>query len=519
MTVSHRFIRLGLCLAARLAIAVLATAQIHRVAGEEPPKKQRKLSEQPGFGAVFPGVEARYRRTTMEKTGSDIHAIVVPAQQGDERLRVDTEDDEAEGERKAEEYYRTLAGQLGFKDLSGLDSCDALLTHLGYQGLTAADLEWLEPDILMDPEKLLLWAENPTLLQRTTKARPIAVGDILSIRFFSPKTTDVSHKVEPVAYSWRKLVRLKARTDSPAAKHNVDLLYFLTNVYEPDLAKNPFGSESRNNQVIVTGTKTAKWTLRWLVFGPTSQGARRQAYSETSWDAADPNLVGEVKKKYFVHISCVQCHGEDTDSARLQYLDTDHWLDRVEPDDDFAAVGASRWGALVDAGKDADSPRFERTMSIVKQLNREILAQNRLADEVWRRRNSEQAPPAGFQTRAAANWVLRLHNPFSGHVPPAERGIPSADQHTIWNPSNPAESALVRLLNQYCFRCHSSVRYHVFDKAAVLEVIEKETGRRRIDKMRDWIDAGMMPQDRELTEDEQKRLINALERVKASNAE
>jgi hypothetical protein len=37
----------------------------------------------------------------------------------------------------------------------------------------------------------------------------------------------------------------------------------------------------------------------------------------------------------------------------------------------------------------------------------------------------------------------------------------------VWTAGQPTDEALLPMLNQHCFRCHSSVRYHVFEKRAV----------------------------------------------------
>jgi len=37
-----------------------------------------------------------------------------------------------------------------------------------------------------------------------------------------------------------------------------------------------------------------------------------------------------------------------------------------------------------------------------------------------------------------------------------------------WTKANPIDAQVLPLLNRYCFRCHSSLRYDVFDKDAVI---------------------------------------------------
>lgn len=77
------------------------------------------------------------------------------------------------------------------------------------------------------------------------------------------------------------------------------------------------------------------------------------------------------------------------------------------------------------------------------------------------------------------------------------------DGAKTWKMENENDKQLLPLLNRYCFRCHSAVKYNVFDKTAVLRLAKLE-GPRGI-KARLTIKPGaqnykelIMPQDREL---------------------
>lgn len=476
--------------------------------------------------------EALYRRTVPLRSPSGLQFRV--AARGDSNSKppsaqITTENDPVKGAKIAEEHYREVARHLGFGTPDRMPSLDALLAYCGYAGLSASDVERLEPLLLMDPERLPAAVSDAVRFQRATAQTPLQPVDILSTRFFSPKTTDVSHKVEPVAYSWRKLVRLRVRPGSPAAEHGAAGLWVLTVRYQPDLTKNPFDPDSDPAspvhsyfQAIVTRTKDADWPwpLCWFAFGPTADGAKRQDYSETSWDAGDPRLTTSVSRKYYVPISCVQCHGGDTRGAKLQYLDSDHWIDRVQANDDFPAVGRSDWPALFDEGLAPPEAHRQLVYDVLRQLNAEILEQNELADAAGIAAGIDPEEVYEFQTRAAANW-LRLHERNSGHIPPHLRGIPSADRQVVWSSDDPTVQELLPLLNRYCFRCHSSVAYHVFDKSSVLK-------NDRIGTMISYLGGGeypaedydsmRMPQDRLLKDDhpDRKRMVELLEKVRVA---
>jgi hypothetical protein len=96
------------------------------------------------------------------------------------------------------------------------------------------------------------------------------------------------------------------------------------------------------------------------------------------------------------------------------------------------------------------------------------------------------AQPCAIELQAATNW-LSLHANSSAHIPPTQRalhvtvrpqlGVPMPSPH-IWGDSDD-DKALLGLLNRYCFRCHGSIRFNVFDKDAVFEradVILQKTG-------------------------------------------
>jgi hypothetical protein len=48
-------------------------------------------------------------------------------------------------------------------------------------------------------------------------------------------------------------------------------------------------------------------------------------------------------------------------------------------------------------------------------------------------------------------------------VPPYERGFGS----TLWDSTSDRQRRLLYYLNRYCYRCHSSIKYNVFDRANV----------------------------------------------------
>lgn len=421
--------------------------------------------------------------------------------------RPNEEQTEAELQEIARNYYESLWEELGLDPQVGLRTLDDLIAFAGFSPLTASDVERLSPDVLMDFSQLAGKVSRPVEFAKTFQSNRIASGEILSVRFFSPKTTDVSRKVLPVACSWRKLVRLKVRPESPAWKSGIDSVFVLGNIYEPDLEKDPyFSCESANNQVILTrraGSKL-KQPAYWLIYGKISEDGVLTDHSETSWDAMDERLgPKEVKSKYFVPGACQQCHGATPARAKLNVLDTDHWEDRIVIDnefgEDFQDVGKSPWNVLFDVPKPTEPKRREQVMEVFRKLNTEILSQSREADTQPDPDDSDTR----FMTRATEKW-LKLHETTQHHIAPSQRGIPG-EGGACWNPENDSEKHLVSLLNRFCYRCHSSVKYHVMDKAGVRDMKEM---------MILLIEDKSMPQDRaDLPDGVREKIIELLEKV------
>lgn len=239
----------------------------------------------------------------------------------------------------AETYYRqTVSPQIQFlteQTILGSTIRD-LLNYVGYPDLTATDLHRFGSDDLMS-----------------------APGDILATRFFAPKITDVADRPAVVprgGFGWRKLVRLRAKPGSAAAANGIEALWFLQNVIEATAEGDPFDAErnvSRFNQAILVRREApltpVRQPLYFLTYGELVKlDAERRIVKDASGNLQDDgrltlNLEATFNeddripetnsdpKKYFVPDSCVACHGRSRGRAKLNYLDSDHWFDRVTP--------------------------------------------------------------------------------------------------------------------------------------------------------------------------------------------
>jgi hypothetical protein len=347
-------------------------------------------------------------------------------------------------EAQAREYYGRISSEIGFQATPSVTTLDNLLDFMGYP-VSGAKLESLDPAILMDPVRVASPDQGLGLQILGLNGASLRDGDILATRFFAPKITNVN--VAAPLPGWRKLVRLRARPDSRAARAGIQAAVILFNFFANAASDQPFSGPSVNTQVMLLAPSRSD-RLYWLDFQPDlTLGLQLNA----SFDAAD--LPDGASHPYFVPDGCNDCHGSPGNlrPPMLNYLDSDHWFDSL--DDDFASLKTAGTPLLFDAHtNDASQPSFTQAFDVIRRFNEEALAQNAMVQ------------PRSFEAQAARTW-LKLHAQSDEHFAPVSRGFSLTDA-PVWQPS---EAGGLAELNRYCFRCHGSVRFSVFDRAAVLE--------------------------------------------------
>ncbi|RYE09498.1 MAG: hypothetical protein EOP22_08505 [Hyphomicrobiales bacterium] len=377
-------------------------------------------------------------------------------------------------EQTAKTYYAdVLSAQTGLATPATILTITVadLLAYLGYADITAVDLH----------------------AQSSTDLMARGTGDeILAIRFFAPKITSVSEK--PVAipdggFGWRKVVRLISRPGSPARTNGIEAGYILQNIFSKSATDDPFDGDhvSVFNQAMLTRLpgsgpySPAKRAAYFITFEPfvvidpatklpvkvdgAYQGDGRLSFKlGATFDEFDRDPETNLgASDYFVPDACENCHGGRT-AIKINFLDTDHWFDRVFPnyglaapkfsEEDFTGMASSPFGLLYDGGTDLTTPQFKAAFDVIRKFNTGAVAQN------------TDAGSQPFQKLAAERW-LQLHQPTASaeaHVPPIDRGFGTG----TWSAATAGDKELVYYLNRYCYRCHSSVRYNVFDRDAVL---------------------------------------------------
>ena len=403
-----------------------------------------------------------------------------------------------------------VAEQLRLPKVAIFDDLNGLLTYFGYVDLTADVLVAVPWDTLLSREKTfdnlrirMQDAPTPWSPVNELKLDSNIPWDILAVHYFAPKTSDVSGQSDEL--SWRKAIRLRALPGSEATKNGVDRLFILTVSY---ISRNNLGTTSpytvppKNIQAIVcrardeSGGPRKRDPLYWLAFDPT-HGYKTEFFSETTWDAGTSKLTGGIKR-YHVADSCVTCHGGGREKGLLHYFDTDYSQDRLKPSEDFEAIGNSRWHPLHDGSKD-DPVKLSLSMNAFRAINAEILDQN------------GDAP--SLQRNGVENW-LRLHGKPSApmvdrYFPPQERTWQAADRND-WKGAE--DMRLVNLLATYCYRCHGTLEYNIFDKS---QVVDKVRNGDLLDRIESTDDDYRMPQDRpQIPEADRQSLLQLLNDLK-----
>lgn len=411
----------------------------------------------------------------------------------------ETTDDDAKA------YYRRVSQQLnlpvGEKPFADLDS---LLTYFGHNNLSAWEVDVLPPEELR---------------------KRVIGGDVLVARYFSPKTSDVSGRSNNL--SWRKVVRLKPQANSPAEKAGLAAMHFLSVAYTNDRPFPEGRSTTINVQVILSrkpGWESGQDPAYWLVFDPDGGKYSLGFSTTTSWDAADPALL-DGQRKYHPDRTCRMCHGGRHDLALLHFLDTDWYLDKVQPGDDFGPVFAnSKWGPLYDCGSDPQSPTYASGFDVFRKLNEEILEQNTAvlaeAEKQDPMHTKWVTRQVARQTKAAAKWV-ELHAKSDRYFPPLERALGDPQSQQVWNQNDLIDCQLLPLLSRYCYRCHSTLKYNVFDKH---ELVRKDRQRgemivtRMIARLQETEIKSRMPQDRDMEKrhnPDWRKLLELLQKLEA----
>lgn len=417
-------------------------------------------------------------------------------------------------EQQSIDYYTRIQAKLQFPLLGAGNeltaTMDGLLAWLGWQGLSSTDLEEIASPILMPADAARYDALAAKVRDRAafTSRLPLPAlqaDRLLVSRFFAPKIVDYG-KGPPYVPGWRKLVRLQAQSGSTADIAGIAHAYVLFNFVQADVTVDPFDKNvSKNNQVIIVPKTVAANddSAYFMVFLQKPEYRLGVALEGVAFDLP---AVLPAGGKYFVPNSCAQCHGHDQRSgnlgprpadgifraARVNHLDTDQWHDAREFD--FPALKTSPHGVLFDGGLDFSTPDYRAAMSVMRKLNQGAQQQNAAIDG------------SDFRVKAAEKWLAN-HAANDAPVPAELRFLDTGD--AVWNAQNPDEMALLRSLNQHCFRCHSSVRYHVFDKRGVEDASAGFEVRMRLPET----NTRHMPQGRKLDSAEVERIIAQTNKV------
>lgn len=182
---------------------------------------------------------------------------------------------------------------------------------------------------------------------------------------------------------------------------------------------------------------------------------------------------------------------------------------------DFRPTASGLHDVLFDGGKDHGTSDYERAFDVIGALNLEIRKETFLAEE-------DPNDPS-FQTLAVDKW-LELHGITAGGGGTVNRSRKPYSLRSIgsesWDTSKPEEARLLQILNNHCFRCHSSLEYNIFDRFTVGSSIMRQRIKRFItrpvfDRVGNRLPGYFMPQGRVLAESERDELYFLIDEVLA----
>jgi hypothetical protein len=457
-------------LLALLALTVLLAVACGRSKVEEKEAAPSAVPAQP----AAPAAKASPNKFSATFQSGDLASHrLVKQENGTPTVRV-----EPGSEEQAIAYLEDIKGPDHLPSFSGsfLDAkLDDLLAYTGYTQATVAQLEELD-------------------------SRTLAEKSVDSTRFFAPKIINVQPPIDPnVKYGWRKVVRVPVASGSGADRDGIEALWVLFNYFSATPSfPDPLVSRAGALQAILERKASTlgapKFPVYFFVAGPHPE-YELGLYLEASFDApAPPPRQGEdpAISKYYLPYSCAQCHGAGTGllKTKINYLDTDHWFDRVQSGDSFSDVPVAN--VLPDGGQPGTS-EFNIAFGVLRNLNERIELQNRAVD------------PDSFQHKAVQTWH-RLHPDASSssHIPPFGRSIAYAPDNLSWQETAQPDKDLLPMLNRYCFRCHSSFAYHVFDKKAVKDLSGA---------MKAYVQYDIMPQGQKLDAATKSKLEGLLDQL------
>jgi len=373
-------------------------------------------------------------------------------------------------DEEAGAYYERISAQLGIAaDQATLSD---LIAYLGYAGVSARNLEVIEPVAFVpstqdELDELVGQLEDGAAFRAVAALEDFSAQPVLAVRYLAPRIVDISG-TPPYEAGWRKLVRLNALAGSRAEEAGIASGYILFNFLRAQDDPRPFPDAddveergAKSIQVMLmprAGDEPAKDGAYFLLFEGVGAGYAAARFVVGDFDLPpDPKAEG----RFYVPSACGRCHGDvgqpsneglRLPAAKLNFLDTDYWTDRIQPGDYFADAGALH-GAIFDGGPDETASEFVAAFDAIRTLNSEIAEQNARAPV--------QTNDPNYQLQGVRKWQ-ELHAQGARYAPPMERALGEADSR--WSQDYPEDPPLVALLAKHCYRCHNTIDFNVLLK-------------------------------------------------------
>jgi|GEM_PF-3695243 len=435
-------------------------------------------------------------------------------------------------------------------------SMDDFIKYLGYPAsVKSRDIEtiaalsdfptWRAPNTISElapgmVDKSSLTSEAGKFLLASQEKK----GGVRTATFFAPKIVNYAKASGIHDPGWRKLVWLPslASSNKPSARAcGMKGAYVLFNyVHTGDPKKDPLldaqgrPAASANNQVILMpnfkdGSYPSKEhrqgavnTAYFAVFSGLNRSNPSLGYQPLTFLAAGFDIPQDGGlKEYSVPNACAHCHGHDTYSERggpkkgtqlypyikPNYIDTDNLYDAMALDFKHVETGPYSEPILVKkrplrngAKFQVQLPEYKERFKVIRELNKQMLDESMYA---LRGDNSDS-----HQIASASIW-MNWHGENSlgalNSRTPEFRGYGfyknAAGEQIPWQTSNADHRTVINTLNQYCFRCHSTILYSVFDIGAVVK---------KMASIKYYVESGDMPYGRSIPEKEKKCFLGAL---------
>lgn len=264
-----------------------------------------------------------------------------------------------------------------------------------------------------------------------------------------------------------------------------------------------------------------------------AQDIRKTSYVALDFLAAgfDIDDGAATLGKYHVPNACAHCHGHDQyDSGGVgekrifpyvkpNYIDTDNLYQAMRQDFRDLSAGVFSEPLLVNkrqgsAASQFDLPEFRARFAVLRSLNEQMSQEGEYArrtpvDEAMRLAREGKGNDL-YQFGGVQSWLEQhgAHRGNRAYEPislPTIRGYGftmSGDNQRAWVRNDSDHVNLLNRMDQYCFRCHSTIKFSAFDLNSI--------GRNK-ESIISYVESGYMPPGRTVPKEDRDCIVGTLQ--------